>query len=74
MKAVRVEPGASSDPRFELLFDPQTAGGFLAGVPQEKVESFGDRLREAGVGMVRIGTVIPRTEDGAVATIRRGSP
>ena len=74
VKAVRVEPGASSDPRFELLFDPQTAGGFLAGVPQEKVGSFGDRLREAGIGVVRIGTVIPRTEDGAVATIRCGSP
>ena len=70
MKAVRVEPGASRRPRFELLFDPQTAGGFLAGVPEAKTEAFLEPLRTADVGVVRVGTVVPRPEDGAVATIR----
>ena len=74
VKAVRVEPGASQHPRFELLFDPQTAGGFLAGVPEARSEEFLGRLQEADVGVVRVGTVVPRPDDGAVATIRFGSP
>ncbi len=71
VKAVRVEPGASQEPRFELLFDPQTGGGFLAGVPESHAEDFLGRLREADVGAVRVGTVIPRPDDGAAAVIRR---
>ena len=74
VKAVRVEPGASQHPRFELLFDPQTAGGFLAGVPEARSEEFLGRLQEADIGVVRVGTVVPRPDDGAVATIRCGSP
>ena len=70
VKAVRVEADASQHVRFELLCDPQTAGGFLAGVPESKSEEFLGRLRAADVGVVRIGTVIPRSDDGAVATIR----
>ena len=69
VKAVRVEPGASQHPRFELLFDPQTAGGFLAGVPEARADDFLGRLREADVPAVRIGTVLPPQDDGAVATI-----
>ncbi len=70
VKAVRVEGMASRHPGFELLFDPQTAGGFLAGVPEARAGDFCARLREADVGAVRIGTVIARPDDGAVATIR----
>lgn len=70
VKAVRVEPGALGHPGFELLFDPQTAGGFLAGVPASKSGEFLGRLRAADVGVVRIGAVVPRPDDGAVATIR----
>lgn len=69
VKAVRVEPGISSHPRFELLFDPQTAGGFLAGVPEAQAERFVGRLRKAGVGAVRVGTVTPRPADGALAAV-----
>ena len=68
-KAVRIEAEASRHPRLELLFDPQTAGGFLAGVPEARADDFLGRLREANVGTVRIGTVVPRPEDGAVAAI-----
>ena len=70
VRAVRVEPAASAHPRFELLFDPQTAGGLLAGIPGAQAPEFVRELEEAGVPVVRVGTVVPRPEDGAVATIR----
>ncbi len=72
-KAIRIEAEASRHPRLELLFDPQTAGGFLAGVPEARSDDFLGRLREANVEAVRIGTVVPRPNDGAVATIGRRS-
>jgi selenide, water dikinase len=36
------------DPDQMLLFDPQTSGGLLLGVPQEKLESFLARAGELG--------------------------
>jgi selenide,water dikinase len=40
--------GAADDPRAELLFDPQTAGGLLAAVPPGRAGAVLDALREAG--------------------------
>ena len=36
------------DPRFELLFDPQTAGGLLASVPDNEAEACIQQLRDSG--------------------------
>lgn len=73
-RAVRVEPDASAHPRYELLFDPQTAGGLLAAVPPPREEAFRAALAQAGVPASRIGIVTPPREDGAAALIRRTPP
>lgn len=36
------------NPRFDLLFDPQTAGGLLASVPEAQAEDCIKQLRESG--------------------------
>tara|TARA_B110000858_G_scaffold175732_1_gene209370 strand:+ start:55919 stop:58192 length:2274 start_codon:yes stop_codon:yes gene_type:complete len=36
------------NPRYDLLFDPQTAGGLLASVPEESVEDCIRQLHESG--------------------------
>lgn len=70
VKAVLADPDAVRHRRFELLFDPQTSGGFLCGVPEEKRERFLAALAASGVEAVRIGIVAPPRPDGAVARIR----
>jgi selenide,water dikinase len=40
-----------------LMFDPQTAGGFLAAVPEDKAAQLVDDLRRAGFDAARIGLV-----------------
>jgi selenide,water dikinase len=42
------DAGTGCDPAFELLFDPQTSGGLLFGVPAERSAEALLSLREAG--------------------------
>ncbi|MEQ3624950.1 MAG: selenide, water dikinase SelD [Celeribacter sp.] len=49
---------AGQGARYDLLFDPQTAGGLLAAVPEVGLEARFDRLRRAGVAPVRIGRLV----------------
>lgn len=56
--------GAPEHAVFPLLFDPQTAGGLLAGIPESKAADCVAALREAGYAQAaRIGTVrVPRSD------------
>jgi selenide,water dikinase len=54
---------AIDEPNQMLLFDPQTSGGLLLGVPQEQLQSFLTRAQEMGqaawvIGNVETGTGI----------------
>lgn len=53
-----VQFDASIDEPYQmLLFDPQTSGGLLLGVPQAQVDSFLARAQEMGQAAWMIGTV-----------------
>jgi selenide,water dikinase len=60
-----IEPEAASDPRVELLFDPQTSGGLLFGLSPERVEEAVERLDQVAV----IGDVVARRADGALLSL-----
>lgn len=45
------------EPSRMLLFDPQTSGGLLLGVPQPQLDSFLERAREMGQAAWTVGTV-----------------
>ena len=47
-RALRNGEAFAQDPRYPLLFDPQTAGGLLASVPAAKADACVQALRAAG--------------------------
>lgn len=54
------------EPAQMLLFDPQTSGGLLLGVPSEKLAAFEARAREVGQPVWAVGTV----HDGSGIEVR----
>jgi len=54
-------------PEYALLFDPQTAGGLLAGVPKASADACLSRLRAEGYSAASIGEV--RATGSGPATI-----
>jgi selenide, water dikinase len=67
---VAVAADGAERSRFELLFDPQTAGGLLAGVPADRAEACLDALRAGGATTAtEIGLVLPRVDASAPAII-----
>ena len=60
------DPGAhAGDPRYRLLYDPQTAGGLLAGVPADRAEACVAELIVQGYPQAAVvGAVEPRADHG----------
>ena len=69
-RAVRNLDEASGDPRWPLLFDPQTAGGLLASVAEDHVEACVEELRALGYSYTsRIGWVTVRGDSAEPITL-----
>lgn len=74
-RAVRELDRAQALPGYPLLFDPQTAGGLLAGVPAARAEACVAALREAGYADAAvIGQVLPRSEALEPIELLAGAP
>jgi selenide,water dikinase len=59
-RAIHDVESVSKDPRYPLIFDPQTSGGLLASVPSDKAEACVKELKKAGYEQTAIiGTVLP---------------
>jgi selenide,water dikinase len=62
-RALRNQDEALKHPNYPLLFDPQTAGGLLASLPEDRVEACLAALRESGyLHAARIGRVMAQGE------------
>ncbi|MEO8204221.1 MAG: selenide, water dikinase SelD [Betaproteobacteria bacterium] len=60
-RALRNQEAMVSHPRYALVFDPQTAGGLLAGLPAEHAEACIAELRAAGYAQAAvIGRILPQ--------------
>jgi selenide, water dikinase len=60
-RALRNQKEAIDHPNYPLLFDPQTAGGLLAGVPESAADACIAALHESGYRQAaRIGRVLPQ--------------
>ena len=66
-RAIRDLERWSAHPVYPLLFDPQTSGGMLGGVPEEHAGACLDALRTAGCDAAAIGTVT--APDGALEPV-----
>jgi selenide,water dikinase len=69
-RAVRDPEEVGRHPRYPLLFDPQTAGGLLAGVPADRASACVAELRSLGYAVAAvIGTIEPRSDADAPIAI-----
>ena len=62
---------AGKDPRYPLIFDPQTAGGLLASVPADRADACVARLKELGYARTMIvGEVLEQSDRLEPITVR----
>jgi selenide,water dikinase len=69
-RVLAIAPDAAGDPRLELLFDPQTAGGLLFAAAREIADEALVLLRGAGYATPAVvGKISAGRADGAVAEV-----
>jgi selenide,water dikinase len=69
-RAMWVDEATARRPALDLLFDPQTSGGLLLGIPAERGEPLLRALREVGdTRAAVIGVVAPPRPDGALIEV-----
>lgn len=69
-RAIRDQQVWLAHPRYPLLFDPQTAGGLLAGVPSEHAEACVTELRRLGYQQATVvGRVVARSGEPEPVTL-----
>ena len=75
-RAIHDSEGLTRDPRYALLFDPQTAGGLLAGVPADRADRCVAELHSLGYDQAAIiGRVLPANgADESIRIIERVQP
>jgi selenide, water dikinase len=62
-RALRNQEAFVKHPRYPLIFDPQTAGGLLASVPENRADACIAALRKLGyVHTVAIGRILAQTD------------
>ncbi len=60
-RAIRNQADYVNDPRYPLIFDPQTAGGLLATVPGDQAQACVDALKKLGYEHTAIiGRILPQ--------------
>ena len=61
-RAIHDVDSAAQDPRYPLIFDPQTAGGLIASIPDKKADITVTELKKAGYKCTAIiGSVLPNS-------------
>ena len=71
-RALRIGAGGGRAPAIDALFDPQTSGGLLFGVPADAGRGGRGRVRAGGdVNAALIGEVTPPHPDGALFEVVR---
>jgi selenide,water dikinase len=64
-----IEGAPAEHPVYPLLFDPQTAGGLLAAVPEGRADEVVEALEEAGCAAAKIGRVVQRMGEGGLVRL-----
>jgi selenide,water dikinase len=71
-RAIRDIAMFAQDERLPLIFDPQTAGGLLASIPEDRADACLSELKQLGYDHAAIiGTVEPQSDQLEPVTLRR---